>query len=122
MRDEPVFANQGIADILGHDGPDDSFEMRSSSDCPHRTEIERIAGYRRERLRGWGAPEIDAFKAVREDGSMVWPEAATTNQDWRHMLGTIRFAQKLSEDVLGIVVESFCRRVWTQLRCAASRA
>jgi PAS domain S-box-containing protein len=82
VDDRPVFANQAMANILGQDGPDDILRMRSSSDFVHTSEIDRVAGYRRNRLLGEAAPEIYEFKAVRKDGSMAWLEARSTICEW----------------------------------------
>jgi PAS domain S-box-containing protein len=82
VDDKPVFANQAIANILGHESPADILRMTSSSDFIHPTEIDRVAGYRRERLQGKAAPDIYEFQAVRKDGSGVWLEACPTVAEW----------------------------------------
>jgi PAS domain S-box-containing protein len=90
VDDKPVFANQAMANILGHDGADDIIRMKSSSGFVHPAEIERIAGYRRDRLRGGAAPDIYEFRAVRKDGSIVWLESRPTIAEWdgKHAIQT----------------------------------
>ena len=82
VDDKPVFANQAMANILGHDGPDDILRMASSNDFVHPGEVERLAAYRRDRLRGEAAPDIYEFRALRKDGSIVWLETRPTVAEW----------------------------------------
>ena len=82
VDDKPVFANQAMANILGHESPADILGMTSSSDFMHPSEVERVAGYRQARLQGKAAPEIYEFRAVRKDGSNVWLEACPTVAEW----------------------------------------
>jgi PAS domain S-box-containing protein len=82
VDNKPVFANQAMANILGHDGPDDILRLESSDDFVHPGEIERLAGYRRDRLLGRAAPDIYEFRALRKDGSTVWLESRPTIAEW----------------------------------------
>jgi PAS domain S-box-containing protein len=79
---KPVFANQAMADILGHDGPDDFLRMDSIEEFVHADEIERTRAMREARLRGEPVPKIVEHRAIRKDGSTLWLEVRPTVVEW----------------------------------------
>lgn len=78
----PVFANQAIADMLGYDAPDDVLKVLSANEFLHPDEVERVAGYRKARLKGEPAPDIYEVRAVRRDRSTVWLDLRATRIEW----------------------------------------
>jgi PAS domain S-box-containing protein len=82
VDNKPVFANPAMANILGHDGPEDIVRMASGDEFLHPDEVERLAAYRRQRLLGKGAPDTYEVRGVGRDGSPIFLEARLRIIDW----------------------------------------
>ena len=72
--DEPLFANQVVADIFGFDGPEDIVALPTIEVLGAKHERLRLRAYGVARLRREASPERYEFEGVRKDGSPVWLE------------------------------------------------
>ncbi|MDP6952719.1 MAG: ATP-binding protein, partial [Alphaproteobacteria bacterium] len=81
-KDEAVFANQAIADILGYDDPEDFLRIPSVDAYVHPEYRQRLRASREGRLRGEPVTTIREFKALRKDGSTTWLENWPTLVEW----------------------------------------
>ncbi len=81
-NDQPVYANQAFADILGYADPDEVLAMVSVDAFVAPSERERMLSYRQRRYRGDPAPETYEYQALRRDGRIIWLEIRVNVTAW----------------------------------------
>lgn len=77
-----LFANQALADMFGHEGPEELLALESLALLIHPDEHERIWGYKTAREQGNYAPESYELQCLRKDGSLLWAEFRAKQVEW----------------------------------------
>jgi PAS domain S-box-containing protein len=82
-RDERlIYVNQAFADMIGRANPDEVLALTSLDDFVAPFERERMASYRKRRVRGEPVPESYEFQALRSDGQIMWMETRANLTQW----------------------------------------
>ena len=77
-----IFANQAMADILGHGHPDEILALGSVGEFVAPYERRRLKGYRDARVRGEEVPVRHVAEYLRKDGSTVFLESINNLVNW----------------------------------------
>lgn len=76
-----LFANQTLADIFGYDSSAEMDQLDPRCLFAPR-ELERLAVYRKARIRGEEVPQVYECQGVRKDGSPIWVENRAMMVNW----------------------------------------
>lgn len=80
---KPVFANHAYAKIFGYDSPEEILRLETLEDLYHPEEIERIRGFRSDRIAGFAAPSRYEFRARKRNGTAVLVETQVRVVNWK---------------------------------------
>ena len=92
-----AFANEMAVEIFGYDSRDALIAIESSLELVAPEDRTRVLAYRNSRLTGGSPPITYEFKALQQDGTVVWMENHITTITWHGTTAILIFSVDISE-------------------------